>query len=279
MPVNESGSIREGSTRLNLITHFALARRDTREDPRCPTQIIWLPLRGKSSPSSPVRSAPLSRPPVRIGATRCTVISTWGILIEAQGRVSSGWKWWLRENCFLSVRTAMLYMQLARHRAEIEAEIERMGELSLRAAIRLIAEPVEKESKPKPDLMVAWNRATPEELTRHLDAVTVMGLLRIISLAFRRELEGRLRKEKTEDASEPHYKLTMALRTALGCVKIADDPQTSPAVALSQEKAALNALRGLTRMHADLNGLSVGFREAKDPKRDSKGDQRRRRAA
>ena len=33
------------------------------------------------------------------------------------------------------------------------------------------------------------------------------------------------------------------------------------------------------RMHADFNGLSVGFREAKDPKRDPKGDQKRRRAA
>src|SRR5262245_12345760 len=58
-------------------------------------------------------------------------------LLAAQKRVSSNWKQWLRENCFLSVRTAMLYMQLARHRAEIEAEIERVGGLSLRAAIRL----------------------------------------------------------------------------------------------------------------------------------------------
>jgi hypothetical protein len=201
------------------------------------------------------------------------------MLTEAQAQVTTGWKRWLRENCFLSQRTALLYQQLARHRAEIEAEIERVGELSLRAARRLIAEPAKKESKPKPDLMVAWNKATAEELTRHFDAVTVVGLLRVISLAFRRELEGRLRKEKTEDAPEPHYKLTMALRTALGCVKIADDPQTSPAVALSQEKAALNALRGLARMHADFNGLSVGFREAKDPKRDPRGDQKRRRAA
>jgi hypothetical protein len=190
-----------------------------------------------------------------------------------------GWEAWLRKWGRLPLSTARFYAQLARHRAEIEAEIERVGELSLRAARRLIAEPTKKESKPKPDLMVAWSRATAEELTRHLDAVTVVGFLRVISLAFRRELESRLRKEKTEDASEPHYKLTMALRTALGCVKIADDPQTSRAVALSQEKVALNALRGLARMHADFHGLSVGFREAKDPKRDPKGDQKRRRAA
>jgi hypothetical protein len=201
------------------------------------------------------------------------------MLTAAQARVATGWKRWLRENCFLSQRTALLYQQLARHRAEIEAEITRVGELSLRAARRLIAEPAKKEFKPKPDLMVAWNKATPEELTRHLDAVTVMGLLRVISLAFRRELEGRLRKQKTEDEPEPHYQITMAFRTALGCLKIADNPQTSRAVALSQETAALNALRGLARMHPDFNGLSVGFREAKDPKRDPKADQKRRRAA
>jgi hypothetical protein len=62
-------------------------------------------------------------------------------LIEAQARVSSNWKRWLRDNCFLKVRTAMLYQQLAGHRAEIEAEIERVGELSLRAAIRLSLAP------------------------------------------------------------------------------------------------------------------------------------------
>ena len=69
-------------------------------------------------------------------------------LVEAQNHVTTGWKHWLGENCSLSVRTAMLYMQLARHRAEIEAEIERVGgELSLRAAVRLVTKkkPLEPE--------------------------------------------------------------------------------------------------------------------------------------
>jgi hypothetical protein len=206
------------------------------------------------------------------------------VLLELQEefrncRVSTPWRRLLEEQCSVPWSTAKFYMRLARHREKIEAKMALFPELSLRAARRLIAEPAKKESKPKPDLMVAWRKATAEELTRHFDAVTVVGLLRVISLAFRRELEGRLRKEKAEDAAEPHYKLTMVLRTALGCVKIADDPKTSRAVALSQETAALNALRGLARMHADFHGLSVGFREVKDPKRDPKGDQKRRRAA
>jgi Zincin-like metallopeptidase len=71
-------------------------------------------------------------------------------LMGAQNRVSTGWKKWLRDNCFLSVRTALLYQQLARHREEIEAEIERVGELSLRAACRLIAKPKKKPAETAP---------------------------------------------------------------------------------------------------------------------------------
>jgi hypothetical protein len=37
------------------------------------------------------------------------------------------------------VRTAFLYQQLARHRSEIDSEIARTGEMSLREAVRFIA--------------------------------------------------------------------------------------------------------------------------------------------
>jgi hypothetical protein len=62
-------------------------------------------------------------------------------LLDAQLLVSGNWKRWLRDNCSLSVSTAQLYQQLARHRDEIEAEISRTPELSLRAARRLISKP------------------------------------------------------------------------------------------------------------------------------------------
>ena len=91
-------------------------------------------------------------------------------LIEAQDHVTTGWKSWLGENCPLSVRTGMLYMQLARHRAEIEAEIERVGELSLRAAVRLVTkkklpEP-ESTEPPKPAaVVIAISKATDAGLS------------------------------------------------------------------------------------------------------------------
>ena len=51
-------------------------------------------------------------------------------LVQAQSQVPTGkWARWLKENCFLSIRTAQLYMQLAQHRPEIEAEISRAPDL------------------------------------------------------------------------------------------------------------------------------------------------------
>ena len=71
-------------------------------------------------------------------------------LLAARRRISAGWGRWLVDNCGMGVSTAELYMQLARHREKIEVEIERVGELSLRAARRFIAKPrATTLSKPK----------------------------------------------------------------------------------------------------------------------------------
>ena len=77
------------------------------------------------------------------------VLDVGDALNAAQEQVANkqvtNWKKWLRDNCFLSVSTAQLYQQLARHRDEIEAEVERTGvELGVRAARRLIS-----KSKPR----------------------------------------------------------------------------------------------------------------------------------
>jgi Protein of unknown function (DUF3102) len=67
-------------------------------------------------------------------------------LIEAQNLVPANrWGQWLRNYCSMGSSTARLFMQLARERQTIEAEISRVPDLSLRAARRLIATP-----KPKP---------------------------------------------------------------------------------------------------------------------------------
>jgi hypothetical protein len=58
-----------------------------------------------------------------------------------------GWARWRWDNCGLSERSARRYMQLAKARAEIENRPRVAGNLTLNAALRLIAKP--RASKPK----------------------------------------------------------------------------------------------------------------------------------
>jgi hypothetical protein len=84
------------------------------------------------------------------GATMLHHYMAAGDAIEkALQRVSGNKKVWLRENGFV-VRTAFLYVRLARHREQIEAEMSRLStKLSLRAAQKLIGSSKPKESEAK----------------------------------------------------------------------------------------------------------------------------------
>jgi Protein of unknown function (DUF3102) len=134
-------------------------------------------------------------------------------LLEAQLLVSGNWKRWLRDHCSLSVSTAQLYQQLARHRYEIEAEISRTPELSLRAARLLIARPkpvaaekAEKSAKvstqgqpeEEPTTSIAdqlaelWAAASPEERMVFLDEITLADLLEVIPASWKIEIERRV---------------------------------------------------------------------------------------
>ena len=88
------------------------------------------------------------------------------LLIEAKIHVPpKKWSFWLRKNCFMGRSTARLYVQLAQHRTEIEDEISRFPDLSLRAARRLIT-----AKNPKPSA----EKATTETSTA-APAPTVIG--------------------------------------------------------------------------------------------------------
>jgi hypothetical protein len=64
------------------------------------------------------------------------------LLIEAKAQLKHGeWLPWLTEHCSISDRTARLYMRLARNRPEIEAKRQHVADLSLRAALELLAPP------------------------------------------------------------------------------------------------------------------------------------------
>jgi hypothetical protein len=67
------------------------------------------------------------------------------LLIEVKAQLKHGqWLPWLAEHCDISERTAQLYMRLARARPEIEANAQRVADLSLRGAAAVLA-PDERE--------------------------------------------------------------------------------------------------------------------------------------
>jgi Protein of unknown function (DUF3102) len=85
------------------------------------------------------------------------------LLIEAKGQLEHGqWAQWLIEHCEMSGRTARLYMQLARKRAElVEAENGNVANLSVRGALALIAPAI---GRPDPAVDPwAWAEVQVEE--------------------------------------------------------------------------------------------------------------------
>jgi hypothetical protein len=179
-------------------------------------------------------------------------------LIAAKDQVAEGrWICWLRENCFLSRRSAELYMQLARHRDEIEAELTRGVDLSLRAAARLVAKPgPSRPKKPAVPLLTAWQAASAAERGVLLDALPFEEFLRALSIPLRRKLEARLRKQAPA-WDEADNTLSLALRTALSHAAHEDG---------SGDQQALNALRGILRKHPEFHELVVGIEKA-EPRR------------
>jgi hypothetical protein len=130
-------------------------------------------------------------------------------LIVAKSRIPKGdWRRWLESNCSpLSTRGALLYMQLARSRDDIEVEIRHIGYLSLRAARQFImkSDAAEKkktkaEKKPAaPAIIAAMSKATDAELTEALAA-----LERVMPAEWRPQLETRLGDQIISRAKAQH---------------------------------------------------------------------------
>jgi hypothetical protein len=189
-------------------------------------------------------------------------------LIEAQSRVSTNWKDWLRANCFLSVRTALLYQQLARHRAEIEAEMSRVSDLTLRAARRFITKPkatatVEKPKKDgnKPPALnpASFMDASPFARTRFFDDIGLPAIRKALSPKLNAELDRRVNGQPGAGRSALEAAITQALRKALSL-------QLGPGAKIAGPETAniLNGiLRRLERAGVGLCDIDITIRAAK----------------
>jgi hypothetical protein len=100
------------------------------------------------------------------------------VLIEAQNRIPQGqWVRWLNQNCqTFGFSTAKLYIQLARHRVEIEAEIWHVGYLSLRGAREFIAKSRAETASAKS------SKSDPAETKISMEKITLI-LRKALSLA------------------------------------------------------------------------------------------------
>jgi hypothetical protein len=182
-------------------------------------------------------------------------------LLSAQAKVNGSWKLWLRDNCFLSVRTALVYVRLARHRSAIETELGRASDLSLRGALRLIAKPkgsAEKNRKStnKPTLLDHWKNAPGSERRALLDAIGIDGIRRAASFEFLRVLRARVRVG--EVAADPDTTITNLVTKALSHIVAADAPQTSDPVAAGNVNEALASLRAALKK---LNALGCSYHD------------------
>jgi hypothetical protein len=180
-----------------------------------------------------------------------------------QHKTNLTWKRWLRENCLISVRTAFVRQQLARHRGEIEAEVQRVGDyFSIRAALRTITKNSKKSStKSKPPADVAsflsiWKKADHQTQVAILDAIGFNGLLGALSQQLRREIERRVlnqhHKTSTKTNGKFNEQAAAALRQVLSMQKTAKDKNTVAMGVVS----GLNMINNLlTKDGVDLNNI------------------------
>jgi hypothetical protein len=79
-------------------------------------------------------------------------VSAGNLLIEAKDLAGHGnWLPWLEERCQMSERTAQLYMRLARHASELEANPQWTADLTMTEAVALIAKPDADEGISDPE--------------------------------------------------------------------------------------------------------------------------------
>jgi hypothetical protein len=105
---------------------------------------------------------------------------------------------------------------------------------------------------PVTPLMVSWKAASDEVKTEALDAIGLNEILRVTSIALRRELTGRLLKAKN-DPTGVLDDASRAVRLVMGAAKIMIHKDTSEPVAKSHERGIIDAVCAIARKHLNLD--------------------------
>jgi hypothetical protein len=108
--------------------------------------------------------------------------------------------------------------------------------------------PDKAPTKPATPLMLSWRASSDEVKTKALDAIGLSEILRVMSIALRRDLNNKRLKEKNDpdgvldDASR-------AVRLVMGKARIMVHKDTSEPVAKSHEREIITAVCAIARKH------------------------------
>ena len=180
-----------------------------------------------------------------------------------------GWEGWLQDWKFFKLSTARLYMQLAKHRAEIEAKLAQIPGFSIRDARRLIRAlntpeesaaateaATEIDNEPVslvPPWVVAFNQASPQERTQGLAILGPADIIAVMPGAMRDTFMARA--ARVIGVGVPHDQLSNLLQTILNHIDIADDPKTGQTEQRFVRERAARKL--LTVFAAQIGGRDV----------------------
>jgi hypothetical protein len=160
-------------------------------------------------------------------------------LIAVRSQLRRGtWLTWLKENCrHVSRSTALLYIQLAEHRADLDAHFQCVGNSSIGAARRFLSGDKTKTAKPSQSPLSAhdWLAASPEMRSAFLAQIGLPAVLGAMPPAWRLILEERIAGVRSRPGNKSP-KASLALRQALSLAK------TITAAGISSEKPDVNQM-------------------------------------
>jgi hypothetical protein len=194
-------------------------------------------------------------------------------LLAMKALVPAGtWQAHCRNHTNISERSVRVYKQLAGARVELEERQSSAGPFSIAGALRYLnnrkgsGKKSSQKAKVRTTLSSAvWAAATPAERQAFLADVGLLSFLAAIPNPWRAEIERRVaRSPRGKDDSL--LKQSEVLRRALGLIKIATTPGTSPAVVISNEKEAITALGKLNVLltGVDIDEITIVQRYAKE---------------
>jgi hypothetical protein len=186
-------------------------------------------------------------------------------LLAARELVPAGqWQAYRRKHTDISERSAQVYVRVAKHRADLEAQSS-AGPLSIAAALEFLKEPASTTARPRAktksakatatsfEALTWWSKASGEARQCFFDGIGLLALLAALPPDWRIEIERRVARHRSAGTSKLANTLTGALKTALSLQAGASADRSAAGVA-----NALNAINNKLKSEGlDLHNVEI----------------------